>query len=37
MYVHRIEEMDEESRDLGRGIDLIDKELKSNITFSVYK
>jgi len=35
--VHRIEEMDEEIRDLGRGLDLIDKELKTNIPFSVYK
>lgn len=34
--VHRIEEMDEEARHLALGLDLIDKELKTNISFSVY-
>lgn len=34
--VHRIEEMDEEVRHLALGLDLIDKELKTNISFSVY-
>jgi transposase len=34
--VHRIEEMDEEVYALARGLDLIDKELKTNISFSVY-
>jgi len=34
--VHRIEEMDEEVHALARGLDLIDKELKTNISFSVY-
>jgi transposase len=34
--VHRIEEMDEEIHALARGLDLVDKELKINIPFSVY-
>jgi len=34
--VHRIEEMDEEVHALARGLDLVDKELKTNIPFSVY-
>jgi transposase len=34
--VHRLEEMDEEVHALARGLDLIDKELKTNIPFSVY-
>ena len=34
--VHRIEEMDEEIHALARGLDLIDKELKTHIPFSVY-
>jgi transposase len=34
--VHRIEEMDEEVQALARGLNLIDKELKTNISFSVY-
>ena len=34
--VHRIEEMDEEIHALARGLDLVDKELKTNIPFSVY-
>jgi transposase len=34
--VHRIEEMEEEIYALARGFDLIDKELKTNIPFSVY-
>jgi transposase len=34
--VHRLEEMDEDLHTLARGLDLIDKELKTNIPFSVY-
>jgi transposase len=34
--VHRIEEMEEEIQALARGLDLVDKELKINIPFSVY-
>ena len=34
--VHRIEEMEEEIQALARGLDLVDKELKTNISFSVY-
>ena len=34
--VHRIEEMEEEIHALARGLDLVDKELKTNIPFSVY-
>lgn len=34
--VHRLEEMDEEVHALARGLNLIDKELKTNIPFSVY-
>jgi len=34
--VHRLEEMDEDLQTLARGLDLIDKELKTNIPFSVY-
>lgn len=34
--VHRIEEMEEEILALARGLDLVDKELKTNIPFSVY-
>jgi transposase len=34
--VHRIEEMEEEIQALARGLDLVDKELKTNIPFSVY-
>jgi len=34
--VHRMEEMDEEVHALARGLDLVDKELKTNIPFSVY-
>jgi transposase len=34
--VYRIEEMDEEVHALARGLDLIDKELKISIPFSVY-
>jgi len=34
--VHRLEEMDEEVQALARGLNLIDKELKTNISFSVY-
>jgi len=34
--VHRLEEMDEDLHTLARGLGLIDKELKTNIPFSVY-
>jgi transposase len=34
--VHRIEELDEEIQALARGLDLVDKEPKTNIPFSVY-
>ncbi len=34
--VHRIEEMEEEIHVLARGLDLVDKEQKTNIPFSVY-
>ena len=34
--VHRMEEMDEEVHALACGLDLIDKEMKTNISFSVY-
>ena len=34
--VHRLEEMEEEIHALARGLDLVDKELKTNIPFSVY-
>ncbi|MBM4308079.1 MAG: hypothetical protein FJ123_15215 [Deltaproteobacteria bacterium] len=34
--VHRIEEMEEEIQALARGLDLVNKELKTNIPFSVY-
>jgi hypothetical protein len=34
--VHRIEDMDQELDHLARKLDLVDKELKTNIPFSVY-
>jgi len=34
--VHRLEEMDKDIENLARGLNLIDRELKTNIPFSVY-